>query len=464
MKRTLTLITSIILFIELLDTTILYACTTPIANDFGINASDMSLPILTYITGTCIFIPMVSWAYNKFSAINVIIITLIAFSIFSLICGMSSDIHIFSLFRFLQGAAISIAGSMCLIMLLSTCTSHEIVSTVGIVNIPALLGTAVGPFTGAILSYYSSWRIAFLINIPICIVMSLVLIKLKSESESNAALRSTLNNPRLDWKGFLLISIFLIMTSIGFEQLSKSINVVNLFIILIGIILCAAYVILWKIRQTHSSANYSILDLNVFKNTDFLYGAFINTIARASMCGIPVLLGIILQKLYRFSIINTGFYLAIIAVAGIIAKLFSSRIKTIGINRAIVLLSILTSLSIELLSYHEYWVSIGLLWVPYFLLGFMMSLLYTSMNSVMYITINKNDISNATNIASIIQQFGIGLGVVLSVGGFQFLTSINKTGLLGNNVPVYAFHETCHFLAALMMLNLIVSMILLRFK
>lgn len=456
MKKILICATSIILFIELLDTTILYSCFVPIANDFGTNVSSMSLPVLSYIVGTCIFIPTVSWLSNQYNKINIITISLFAFSIFSLLCGISPDLYTFSVFRFLQGIAISIAGAMSIVTLLSICKEQDIIKMMGVINIPALLGTAIGPFVGAIFSYYYSWRIAFFINFPLCIVIALSLIKLKSNPIFY--LKPNLSNTRLDWLGLGLISLFLIMTSIGFEKLSNAINVSNLLLILSGIMLCLIYVIIWKMRQNSSSKNNdSILDLNVFQNKDFVYGVIINVIARASMCGIPILLAVILQQLYEFSIIKAGFYLAVIASAGIIAKFLSFYIEILGVRRTIIFSSTLTSISILFLSFHAFWISNGYLWIPCFLLGFAMSLLYTSMNSVMYLTLKKNEMSNACNIGSIIQQFGIGLGVVIAVGGFHLLTSLHQNSLSVRMIQTNAFQETCYLLATLMVLNLIVT-------
>src|SRR3990167_5018004 len=129
----------------------------------------------------------------------------------------------------------------------------------------------------------------------------------------------------------MLISVFLIMTSIGFEQLSSAINLINLFLIPSGIIFGVVYVVIWR-QRLHSKQNNSILDLSVFRNTDFLFGTIVN----------------------------------------IIAKFLSSFIKTIGVHQTIAMSSILTSLSIASLSLHEFWISNGCLWIPCFLLGFTM--------------------------------------------------------------------------------------------
>lgn len=457
MKKVLIWATSIILFIELLDTTILYSCVVPIAKNFGVSPESMSLPIITYIIGTCIFIPVAAWLSHKYNKINIIITTLLIFALFSLLCGIAPDIYTFSVFRFFQGVAISISATIAIIALLLACPSNEIVKTIGAINIPALIGTALGPFIGAIFSYYISWRLSFFINVPIClsIVMAIAGFRSKVEFSSNQ-----LNVKPLDYIGIILLSSSLIMVSTGFEQLSHSLNLKYFLVTLGGIIIGLCYLFIWKLRQKpiNKMKIDSVLDLNIFKNRDFLFGAVVNVISRSAMCGLPILISIILQQWFDFSIIKAGAYLAIIAGAGIVAKFLSPLITQIGIHRSVLLSTILTAMSILILSQLELLLIHDYLWQACFFYGLSMSLLYTSMNSVLYISIKSEDIPNASNIGKILQQFSIGLGVVFAVGGFRLLSSCNIELILGNEVSVInAYSIICIILFILMTFNLVIA-------
>lgn len=462
MKKVLIWITSIILFIELLDTTILYSCVVPIAHDFGINPSRMSLPIISYLMGTCILIPASGWLSNEFNRIYIIIISIIAFAFFSILCSISSELYSFSVFRFFQGIAISVCTTISIITLLSVSDRNDIVKTMATINVPALFGTAIGPFIGAIFSYTTSWRAAFIVNLPISIIMVIALIPLVSKNDFRNFIRE-----KFDTTGLLLMSAFLIMASLGFEQLSFSITLMNLFILSIGIIFGLAYLFLWKMRKLspENSKINSILDLSIFQNGDFLFGAIVNIIARSAMCGLPVLLAILLQQLYGYSIIQAGFYLAIIASSAIMAKFLSFIITKIGVHKSVVFSALLTSISIASFSPLQFWIENGNLWIVCFVFGFFMSLLYTSMNSVMYLTTHKNELPNAINVGSIIQQFSIGMGMVIAVGGFQLLLNLYGIQInLAHQAQVEnIFRLICYFLAALMASGILISRLFQHF-
>lgn len=458
MKKTLTLIASIILFIELFDTTFLYSCLVPVAHDLHTESAGLTLSLLAYIVGTCVFIPMVSWLSSKYNKVNIIVFTLIAFAFTSMLCSVSYTVYDFSLYRFLQGIFISICSATMIILLLSNCAAKDIVKTMGIVNIPALLGTAIGPFCGAVFSFYFSWRFVFIINLPICILIVTTLMRMKSLAMNSRVDSSAV--PNFDYLGLILISTSLILFSIGINQFTSNLNYKYFIVAMIGAAMLVSYIALWKMRQSRQKKSYSILNLSVFSNSNFNLGTIINVISRSAMCGFPILLSIVLQQVYQFSMIHTGLYLAIIALAGIVAKCFSPWIEKIGIYKVIIFSSLLIGISIMLFSSLNYWLSNGYFFMVCILFGFFMSLLYTAMNSMMYLKIEKEQISNVSNIFAIIQQFSIGLGVMCAVGGFQLLFSTHQISMA--TAPYFEilnyYKIICVFLTILMSSNLIIIM------
>lgn len=447
MKKILTLATAIILFMELLDTTILYVCFIPISHAFGIDITRMSFPVISYVIGTCVLIPIVAWLSQQFNLINIIIVSLAVFSISSLACGLSTDLLSFTAFRFLQGTSISVAGTASIAALLSLLGNDEIVKTMGLINIPALAGSALGPFVGAIFSYYFSWRFAFIVNFPIGFMIIFLLKQLKINPVMHAKKKNIRQN--MDWIGYVLILMFLILSSIGFERMSNKLDLLGSLFGIFGLLCCFGYLSLWNARQ-HQENGRSILDLGVFNNINFLFGMIINLTARASMCGMPALLGVILQHEYNLSVMVVGWYMVIIAGAGIIAKLLSAYIERIGVNRVIILTSLMSAFTMLMMARQLYWMGQVYLWIPCFLFGFFTSLLFTSMNSLMYLMLHKDQMTSASNIGTIVQQYGIGLGVLAAMGGYQlFLSQLHS--------QTEAFNRCCYFLASIMTVTFLVS-------
>jgi hypothetical protein len=183
-------------------------------------------------------------------------------------------------------------------------------------------------------------------------------------------------------------------------------------------------------------------------------------IARCSICGLPILISILLQQSYGYSLIKSGLYLAIIGGASIVAKFFSTLIVKLGVRQSVILFALLSAVAIIFAAPLSFWVASGYLWVPCFFLGFSNSLLYTAMNSVLYISLPQVAIADASNIGNIIQQFSMGLGIVLAVGGFHLLLSSQGLQISSahNQMQVAHFYGMlCNFFAGLMLINVFIA-------
>lgn len=88
------------------------------------------------------------------------------FTLGSLLCGMSTDIHLLVACRILQGG-----GAMMVpvgrLTLVRTFTKSEHLRTMSFVSIPALVAPMLGPMAGGLIVGYLHWRFIFFLNIPI---------------------------------------------------------------------------------------------------------------------------------------------------------------------------------------------------------------------------------------------------------------------------------------------------------
>lgn len=440
-------VTSILLFVEFFDTTILYVCSVPIANEFGVTATNITQPVLSYIIGTCLFIPMISWLIKRIDRYTIIHLSIITFALSSLICGVSQSLLIFSLARFAQGAAISVASSVLIMMLIETYRQTSLVRLMAMINILALVGAGLGPLMGAVFTNYLTWRIAFLINLPVCLFSAILLY---AYSRLNGAcIQEKSQYIPFDLIGYVLLAGFLLCSSFGLEWLSQHIDSMSILYLIVAISFLAAYIIHW-LRSTQSA----LLSLKAFSDINFVYGFSINLIVRLAASGFPMLMGIYLQQGVGLSVIQTGMYLSIIALASIAAKCCSKWISHIGIHRSITLCSVLAAITMLMMQDINLWISWRLLWVPFACYGLIVSMLYTAMNAVCFVSIHRELIPDASNIVTIMQQFCIGLGVALAVGGYQYFTNRVSTGMLFNKVSnqmLHAYHVINMFLAICML-------------
>ncbi len=405
-----------ILFLKQADTSFLSTLIVKIAKDFHVSEASMSSSILWYIIGSCIFIPAVAWISKTWSKINVVLITIILFLFSSLVCGMSENVVLFTFSRFIQGISASVAYSVSTIMLIENSSKKNIVMSIGLSNLPAMIGISSGPVIGALFTHYISWRYAFYFNIPLCLLLMVFIYFFIKDKVSQSV---TENYTKFDFYGFVTLSFALMLISVGIESFNKAHITTFIYCLSTGAICLLLHFILYKFKDKNN-----ILKLSVFSDPNFFIGTLINITSRIGMTGISIILSIYLQKYLHLSILKVGMLIAIIFLFGAIAKFFSSLLLKIGLYNSLVLAILLTSISFLLMenitSLHLYW----FYWIILSFLGFSMSLLYTVMNSMMLITIEHREISDACNIQAIIQQMFTGIGIVFSMALLFYINQI----------------------------------------
>jgi EmrB/QacA subfamily drug resistance transporter len=129
---------------------------------------------------------------------RVFIIGLIGFGITSVVCGLAPNLELLALFRVLQGAAgaLLVPGSLAIIT--STFEGQARARAFGIWASATSGTTVLGPLVGGFLIDTVSWRLAFLINIP------LVALALWASWTHMAESRDENSTGRFDWLGALL--------------------------------------------------------------------------------------------------------------------------------------------------------------------------------------------------------------------------------------------------------------------
>jgi EmrB/QacA subfamily drug resistance transporter len=140
-------------------------------------------------------------AGDQFGRRRVFVIGVALFAMASILCAMSFTVWQLIIARALQGmgGALLVPGSLSLI----SASFPEIVrgKAIGIWSGYTSITAALGPVLGGLLIEYGSWRYAFLINVPIAVLVIVLAFRYVPES------RNTQSTRRLDWPGALLITI-----------------------------------------------------------------------------------------------------------------------------------------------------------------------------------------------------------------------------------------------------------------
>ena len=166
-KRLLPWMVAVAFLMESLDTTILNTAVPTVARALGVVPLSMKSVLSSYTLSLAVFIPVSGWMADRFGTRRVFASAIALFTLGSLLCGLSTNIHVLVGCRILQGMGGALMVPVGRLTIVRTFSRSELVRAMSFVTIPALIGPMLGPVAGGLIVGYFHWRVIFFVNLPI---------------------------------------------------------------------------------------------------------------------------------------------------------------------------------------------------------------------------------------------------------------------------------------------------------
>jgi len=400
-KRLLPWLVAVAFFMESLDTTILNTAVPAISSALQVSPLSMKAVLASYTLSLAVFIPISGWMADRFGTRRVFASAIGLFTLGSFLCGISGSIHLLIAFRVLQGCGGAMMVPVGRLTLVRTFAKSDLLRTMSFVSIPALVAPMLGPIAGGLIVGYLHWRVIFFLNIPIGLA-GLVLVYMHLPDYRGKT------DPPLDVVGLILFGSGIALLSyvleiFGEHQLS-ALEMSGLTVV--SALLLAGYALHAR------TLSFPLLDLKLFGIRTFRAAVSGSFFTRLGIGGVPFLLPLLYQVGLGFTPIESGLLIMPQAVAAMCMKaIMPGLLRRFGYRGVLVsntlilggLLMAFATIGVAT----PYW----LILLQAFLYGGFTSLQYTSMNTLVYADITEEDTSNASSIASTMQQMSISFGV-----------------------------------------------------
>src|SRR5690606_33872609 len=89
-------------FMQVLDTTIANVSIPTIAGDLGVSASEGTWVITSFAVANAISVPLTGWLMQRFGVVRTFVVSVLMFTVASLLCGLAWSLSSLVFFRVLQ--------------------------------------------------------------------------------------------------------------------------------------------------------------------------------------------------------------------------------------------------------------------------------------------------------------------------------------------------------------------------
>ena len=440
-KRLLPWLVAVAFLMESLDTTILNTAVPTVAKALGVAPLSMKAVLSSYTLSLAVFIPVSGWMADRFGTRRVFASAIALFTFGSLLCGLSTNIHVLVACRILQGMGGALMVPVGRLTIVRTFERSELVRAMSFVSIPALIGPMLGPVAGGLIVGYFHWRVIFFVNLPIGILgLALVARRVPDYRSDSVA--------RLDVLGGLLfgsgIGILSYVLEVFGEHTLGTGAILGLLALALGLL--AGY-----FRHAIVAA-HPLLQLGLFRIRTFRSAVSGSFITRLGAGGIPFLLPLLYQVGLGYTPVQSAFLLMPQSVAAMALKPWMPRILGhFGYRRVLLANTAVMGGAIALFATIGVGTPVALIVGLALLFGAAASLQYTSMNTLAYAEVGEGDASMASTIASTLQQMSLSFGVA----GASLATAVFIPDRFRSHAPemLHGIHRALLVLGAMTVLS-----------
>ncbi len=295
-------------FMSLLDGNIVNISLPYIARSFNVGTGSVVQLVLVYmlvLVGTMIIFGKLA---DQYGVRKIFISGFVTFTLFSLLCGLSTTLPMLVLFRSAQAIGASMLMATAVSLIPKFIPKDRLGWAFGIFSPVVSLGLLVGNPLGGLITGLLNWHWIFLINVPVGIIA--VISATRSIPDDRPEGSASQKKGRFDFEGSVLsfTGLALLVFCLNTGPKLGWTNVYILGGIVLAILLLVAFVFVEK-----RSVN-PILDMGIFSDRNFSLSLLASFAGFGLMAGSSVMMPFYLTYILKIDVEHAGFILMTFAV------------------------------------------------------------------------------------------------------------------------------------------------------
>ena len=301
--------------LQVLDTTIANVALPHMRASMSATQETINWVLTSYIVASAIAIPITGWLADRVGRRRLFIWSVIAFTAASVMCAMAQNLPEMVIFRALQGVSGAFLVPIAQAVMFDINPPSKHARAMAMFGMGVMIGPILGPVLGGWLTENYSWRWVFLVNLPVGALCTLLLLRYMPSSD--------IRRRGFDLFGFGLLAMalgaFQIMLDRGADQ-----DWFQSWEICIEAALAAGGA--WMFVVQLATARTPLFDPRMFADRNFGFALFFMVVTGVLLLAGLALLPPLLQQLYGYSVLDSGFLTAPRGIGTLISMMLAGRL------------------------------------------------------------------------------------------------------------------------------------------
>lgn len=301
--------------LQVLDTTIANVALPHMAADLSATQDQINWVLTSYIVASAIALPISGWLADKVGRKRLLLISVVGFTIASVLCASAVSLTEMVIFRAFQGVSGAFIVPLAQATLFDINPREKHGQAMALFGGGVMIGPILGPVLGGWLTDNYNWRWVFLVNLPVGVICALVMLRFMPRTDTHER--------KFDMFGFALLAIALGALQLFLDRGQQEDWLSSWEIrIELGFAIAAT----WMFLVHMITAKHPLFDRDMFKDRNFATGMAFMAVTGVLLLAGLALLPPLLQNLYGYSVLQSGFLTAPRGVGTLISMLLAGRL------------------------------------------------------------------------------------------------------------------------------------------
>ncbi|MDP9035864.1 MAG: DHA2 family efflux MFS transporter permease subunit [Myxococcota bacterium] len=392
--------------LEVIDTSIVNVALNEMQNSLGATLSQISWVVSSYGVANVIILPLTAWLGDRFGKKRYFVFSLVAFTLASILCGVSTSLAMLIVARVLQGLGGGGLMAKAQSILFETFPREEQALAQGFFGAIVIAGPAIGPTLGGYIVTNMNWRWIFFINVPVGVAGVLLCLAALPKDRVKTGVKGA-----VDWLAIGLLAVGLGSLQTVLEEGQSDDWFSSPFIVVFSVF-AAAGLSLFVWRAWYSPD--PVVDLRILRYRSMWAGSILSVVIGMGLYGALFSVPIFAQSVLHYTSQQTGMLLLPGAIASAVGMVFASAlVKRFDPRVLIVVGGLVIVVSLAMLTRLTPLMGAEDLFWPLIIRAFGTVLMFLPLSMATLGPIPKKEVAAATGFFSLTRQLGGSAGVAI---------------------------------------------------
>ena len=301
--------------LQVLDTTIANVALPHMQASLSATQDTINWVLTSYIVASAIALPIAGWLSDRVGRKQLLLVSVVGFTAASVLCAIATSLTEMVVFRAAQGISGAFLVPLAQATLFDINPREKHGQAMALFGGGIMIGPILGPVLGGWLTDSYNWRWVFLVNLPVGVICTFMLLRYLPHTDK---LRR-----KFDVLGFVLLAVAVGALQLFLDRGQQEDWFDSWEIIVeVGVAIAA----FWMFVVHTLTGREPLFERGMFADRNFATGLLFMAVTGVLLLAGLALLPPLLQNLYGYSVLQSGFLTAPRGIGTLISMLLAGRL------------------------------------------------------------------------------------------------------------------------------------------